>query len=202
MRQKRSKSQITRDRRRIAELALQGYSQRKISDILEYETGTKISRQQVANDLVQIRKEWRKEMVTDYNLLMNQELERCDILENELWEAWKKSTRDIERKITEEVAKLIDDADSAGGEKEYDMIVSKITTIADNNQMNPNILNQILQVQKERRKLLGLYAPSKVGINLYSEQVVRVKGYAPTASPDHVWPSLEDGIEDGDYEEE
>jgi transcriptional regulator of heat shock response len=191
---KRTRAQLDSDRKRIAELALQGYSQRKIADIMEYETGRPFKQSKINSDLAIIRREWQKEMVTDYNYLMNQELQRCDQLENELWEAWKRSLGGTKREVVEKIAKMLEGSD------EPDLVLNKITETIESNTMDTSILNQILSVQKERRRLLGLYAPTQLGINMYSEQVVRVKGYAPTASPDN-WPSLEDGIVDGEFDD-
>jgi hypothetical protein len=68
---------------------------------------------------------------------------------------------------------------------------------------DPRFLDKILQVQRERRRLLGLYAPARLGIDIRQKNELVIKGYGvKDASPD-VWPSLEESngnVIEGEYE--
>lgn len=200
-RPKRSKTQIVHDRKREAELVLQGYTQQEIRDALENETGISLSLSTIRADLDAIRKDWMLERRDNYDMLINQELSRCDSTEREAWRAWRASCSDSERKVIEEVAKEL-----ANEDEDIEMVVNKITTIIDSNGGvgDPRLFDKIISVQKERRRLMGLYAPARLGIDIRQKNEVIIKGYAvKDASPD-VWPALEDGdkyIVDADYEE-
>jgi len=197
---KRTKDQIIHDRKRVAELVLQGYKHQEIADKLEIETGTKLSRSTIRADVEVIRKDWMEERRDNYDLLMNQEISRCDATEKEMWRAWRESCNGKEKKIIEEVAKQFSD-DS----EDIEMVIQKVTTVLDSGGAagDPRFLDKIIQVQKERRRLLGLYAPARLGIDIRQKNELVIKGYAvKDASPD-VWPSLDiggDNIIEGDYE--
>jgi hypothetical protein len=196
---KRTKDQIIRDRTRVAELVLQGYSHQDIADILRKETGITLSRRTISADIAIIRKDWIKERRDNYDLLVTQELARCDSTEKELWRAWRASCNGSERKMVEEVAKQFSDAS-----EDIELVVNKVTTIMDTHSGvgDPRFLDKIISVQKERRRLLGLYAPARLGIDIRQKNELIIKGYAvKDASPD-VWPELETGEEniiEGDY---
>ncbi len=201
-RPKRSKDQLIRDRTRVSELILQGYHHQQVADILEEETGLKLSRSTIRADVEVIRKDWLQERRDNYDLLIDKELARCDSTEKELWKAWRASCSVAERKIISEVAKQLDD-----GQDDLELVVSKVVTILDSKggAGDPRFFDKIISVQKERRRLLGLYAPARLGIDIRQKNEIIIKGYAVRdASPD-VWPSLESGednIIEGEFEQQ
>lgn len=193
---KRGKNQIIRDRKRVSELILQGYSHQDIADLLYSETGIKLSRRTITADVSIIRKDWLQERRDNYDELIDKELARCDSTEREMWRAWRLSCSDTEKKIVEEIARQLADDD-----EEYELIVKKVITTVEGSSGDPRFLDKIIQVQRERRRLLGLYAPARLGIDIRQKNELIIKGYAVRdASPD-AWPSLEDGnIIEGEYE--
>ena len=129
--------------------------------------------------------------------MVNREEARLDSLESELWAAWRSSCQDNEKEIVERVAKQV-----AETPEEAELILRKVTTMTDkkNGVGDSKIMSQIIDVQKERRRLRGLYAPSQLGINVNTKSELLIKGYAvPGISPD-AWPESADVVE-GEYAE-
>jgi len=144
----------------------------------------------IRNDIEAIKNDWRSKTIDNYDELMNRELDRIDSTEREVWRAWRKSCGDNEREIVEQVAKEIEDA---GGDTE--LVVAKITSIVDKSKGvgDPRFIDKIISLQQERRKLVGLYAPTKLGIDINKKSELIIKGYAiKEVSPD-VWPEIIDG---------
>ena len=106
-RSKRTKTQIVRDRARVAELALQKYTQREIIQVLLEETGIHLTQQQISYDLQKVKKEWLKVQHENYGMLMTRELARIDALESEIWRAMRDSVRDRERHIIEKARRKV-----------------------------------------------------------------------------------------------
>ena len=187
---KRTKMQIVNDRARISDLLLMSHTQREIRTTINKEGGMDLSLTTIRNDIEAIKNDWRSKTIDNYDELMNRELDRIDSTEREVWRAWRKSCGDNEREIVEQVAKEIEDA---GGDTE--LVVAKITSIVDKSKGvgDPRFIDKIISLQQERRKLVGLYAPTKLGIDINKKSELIIKGYAiKEVSPD-VWPEIIDG---------
>jgi hypothetical protein len=182
---RRSNDQLDHDRSRVAELWLQHYTMGEIAEIVTRETGRAVSQNMVQNDINSMRKKWQLKQTINYDALMNQELKRLDTLEGELWRAIRRGLDPKTRVILEKMARQ---AESDGEEQE--LFLKKVTEIADSGVDNPGIFAQIADVQKERRRLLGLYAAKNINVN----QHVTVKGYR-VVSPDD-W---DDNAIEGEY---
>jgi hypothetical protein len=182
---RRSNDQLDHDRSRVAELWLQHYTMGEIAEIVTRETGRAVSQNMVQNDINSMRKKWQLKQTINYDALMNQELKRLDTLEGELWRAIRRGLDPKTRVILEKMARQ---AESDGEEQE--LFLKKVTEIADSGVDNPGIFAQIADVQKERRRLLGLYAAKNINVN----QHVTVKGYR-VVSPDD-W---DDNVIEGEY---
>jgi len=101
--------------------------------------------------------------------------------------------------ITEEVLEaIIRDAisDSLDAGEDSDTFVNKITTTTAGTFGDPRFLSQIHEIQRERRKILGVYAPELHQLDI---RKIELKGYAGGWSPDE-WK--EEDIIDGDVESE
>jgi hypothetical protein len=99
--------------------------------------------------------------------------------------------------VTQEVLEaIIRDAlaDSLEAGEDAETFINKITTTTEVRIGDPRYLSQIHEIQKERRKILGVYAPEMHQLDI---RKVELKGYAGGWSPDE-WK--EDDIIDGDYE--
>lgn len=175
--------QIIHDRARIAELALQKYTQNEIIEVLENETGIRLSQQQISYDLSKVKKSWMKTQHENYDLLMQRELARVDALETEIWRALRDSVKDKERSIIEKARRKVHDADDA----EYEMVIIKAQEAVEQTVANPAFFARIHDCQKERRQLLGLYAPQQIDV----QKTIVIKGYKDI-SPDD-WDNIVEG---------
>lgn len=188
---KRTKSQIVSDRARITDLLLMSYTERQIQAIINDEGGLNLSKSTIHNDISAIRNDWRTKTMDNYEELMNRELFRIDATEKEAWRAWRASCNDNEREIVEQIQRELEES----GDSE--LVINKVTSIVDKRHGvgDPRLFDKVIILQKERRKLLGLYAPTKLGIDINSRAELVVKGYAvKEVSPD-VWP---DAIVEGE----
>lgn len=198
----RTDDQKRHDRTLAMMLHLQDFTYREISAIIERETGRSISPRQVGYDIQHVRDSWKEMRLDNYQRYINEELTRLDSMEMELWNSWRKSQKGFER---EKVEKVINDTIDENPEASTDLIVKRVVTTTETGAGDTKYLQLILDVQKERRKLLGLYAPAKLDIQ--SEHTLNIKGYYGV-SPDD-WPEpgsepelLDDGnTVDGEYEE-
>lgn len=101
--------------------------------------------------------------------------------------------------VTEEVLEaIIRDAikESLDNDEDSETFVNKITTSTEIRVGDPRYLSQIHEIQKERRKVLGVYAPELHQIQM---QKIELKGYAGGWSPDN-WK--QDDIIDGEVVKE
>jgi hypothetical protein len=201
---KRSQDQILKDRERVAELVLQQYTNAQIADIIGSETGLYLSPSQIGYDINKIRQKWRDRQQENYDARVNQELDRLDALEKELWQAWRASGGEKLKRTVEQAWQSISGNDfdhifnrRVNKAKEE---IARIITTTETQVGNPAFLNQIIEVQKERRKLLGMYAPSRMGIDINNNQTITVKGYM-LVSPDD-WPDAPAQIVDGEFASE
>lgn len=191
---KRSPDQIVRDRARIAELKLMHHTDQQIADILQDETGIELSRRQINYDMGKIRDQWRTAQHDAYNTLVMMELARIDTLEKEIWEAIRKLS-DGERekqRVVREVRKKLDEAAGEADDSGYGLVIAEQYKTIENASIPSSYFSQIIECQKERRRLLGLYAPTQIGV----QKTVVVKGYK-TISPED-WPDVIEGRIVGD----
>ncbi len=84
---KRTKTQIQKDRVEIARLYLQGETQAAIGQKLG------LVQQQIGYDLKAIQKEWLKSSLIDFNDAKARELAKIDSLEITYWIAWDRSNK-------------------------------------------------------------------------------------------------------------
>lgn len=188
---KRGEIQILNDRRRTAELLLQGKTHQNIRDILEQETGISLSRRTITNDVAAIKKDWMEQQRASVTENTNRELDRLDFTEAKLWHQYEASCEDDIQETVEQIARYLKEEDGSMSD-EYNLRVQKVTQYIKkkNGVGDMRVFSMILDVQKERRKLLGLYAPSRLGIDVTNKTEIVIKGYAvQEASPD-AWPSL------------
>lgn len=183
---KRGKMQIQIDRALTTDMLLQGYTHQQIADAIYEKTGTKLTRKTITNDIRIIRKQWMERQQDQYGFLVNRELSRMDMVEGEAWKAWKASCAPLEQKTIEEISKEVDG--------DLELVVERVVTMTRDNGLgvgDPRFLNTVMEIQKERRRLLGLYAPSKLGLDITKKSELTIKGYG-SVSPDD-WPDIVEG---------
>lgn len=181
---KRTPDQRRHDRTLAMMLHLQDFSYKEIARIIEKETGRSISYRQVGYDLKHVRDQWKDQRLDNYEKHIHEELARLDSLEMELWNSWRRSQEGSETKRVEEVVREV--MDDEGDDVDLEMIVAKVVTTTNKSPGDTKYLQLIIQVQQERRKLLGLYAPAKLDIQ--QEHTLNIKGYTHTEHSPDVWP--------------
>ena len=87
---RRSNGELIRDRRRISDLYLQGWTQVDIAE----ETG--LSQSTVSRDIIALQKEWQEAALIDFNEAKARELAKIDNLERIYHQAWIRSCEDAE----------------------------------------------------------------------------------------------------------
>ena len=141
---RRSNGQLVRDRRRIADLYLQGWLQVDIADDLG------ISRATVTRDLQHLYKEWQESSLVDIDKAKARELAKVDRLEREYWQAWEHSCEDAET-IRQE-----------GTKKEDSIQPDKIVKTAKGQAGDPRFLVGIQWCINKRCEIVGMDAAIKV----------------------------------------
>lgn len=135
---KRTKTERIRDRSVISELLLKGWTQAAIGQYLE------ISQSQVSRELRRIKEDWKKESNRDFDLSVEQELKRLELIERTYWQAWDKSLQPKE---------------STSSEKKGSEV--KVGKRTEQRAGNPAYLKGVMECIDRRCKLLGLDAPVK-----------------------------------------
>lgn len=195
---KRTPEQIERDRAIAIEMYNKGYTQHEIaayiSDISDYS----ISNRQVSEDIKKVRERWLETQQDEYRVLVRQELSRLEAFENEAWRAWRESKGTVTQKRVEEVAKKVrDEYDGEVDDEELvRLMVDKVVTTTSESVGDRSFLELIFKTQQERRKLLGVYAPARLDIDL--RETLNIKGYSGGVSPSD-WPDHEQHIVEGEF---
>jgi len=150
---RRSKSELTRDRRRIADLYLAGWTQAAIGE----EIG--LSQPTISLDLKALQRDWLASSLVDFDAAKSQELAKVDRLEREYWTAWEASKADKETKTTEKV----DSTNNAARAKAQVRREGRVG--------NPSFLSGVQWCIERRCKVLGIDAPTKQDITSGGEKI-------------------------------
>jgi len=150
---KRRAFQIERDRRDIADLYLQGWTQGRIAQHLseDEERNYSLTRQQIGYDLKKIQAAWRESSLIDIDEAKAKELAKVDRLEREYWDAWERSCLDAETKRLE--GTLVPGEDQGKPTKQ---ILTRKGQAGD-----PRFLSGVQWCIERRCKIIGVDAPSK-----------------------------------------
>ena len=141
-RRRRKPAELARDRRRIANLYLQGWLQADIGKELG------LSQKTISRDLKALHRVWREAALVDFNEAKARELAKGDNLECIYHEAWKRSCEDKESTLTEKI-----DATASSRSKAQ---IRKEGRVGD-----PRFLAGAQWCIERRCKLLGLDAPQR-----------------------------------------
>lgn len=131
----------------IVKMYSQGKTHQEIADFVN------VSRPRVSTILKDIRAEWRKTYMDDFNLVINTQLAKIDAVEAELWGGWERSKlykRTLTHKKGEERGAYTDF-------KQQEFAVDS-EGVSASPEGNPKFLSQIQACIDQRSKLLGLYA--------------------------------------------
>ena len=142
---RRSQSQLIRDRRRIADLYLQGWIQVDIAEKLGLGQAT------VSRDISALHKLWMESSLFDINEAKSQELAKIDRLEREYWDAWERSCENAETMVQRGV--------EADGKQR-----KEATKTVKGQTGDPRFLAGIQWCIERRCKILGIDATQKVDL--------------------------------------
>jgi len=143
---KRTKTEADRDRMVIAQMYLQGKTQRQIGQELG------ISQQQVSYDLKKVRKEWMERASIDFDRAKAQELAKLDAIEAEAWERHMASIGETETKEAEH-----GETDRNGKHKKSRVVRKQING-------NPKWMDIILKCIDKRCQILGIADSSNIAV--------------------------------------
>ena len=143
---RRSTAQLARDRRREAELYLQGWLQADIGAELG------INQTTVSRDLKVIQADWLKSALIDFDKAKAQEIAKVDALERTYHQAWLHSCED-----TETVKQRGKPGEAPGQVHTNTVERTRKEQVGD-----PRFLNGVQWCIEQRCKIIGIYAAAKV----------------------------------------
>jgi len=135
---KKMRLEIEQRQAQVSELSLKGYSQTAIAKQLGVTQAT------VSDDLKAIREVWRASKIRDFDLNVSIELERLNLIEREMWEAWERS------KKPSQSAALIGEG-----------VTQPARKTLKNQNGDPRYLTLALHCHQSRRALLALDPPKR-----------------------------------------
>jgi hypothetical protein len=162
---RRGKTQLTRDRRRVADLYLQGWIQADIAD----EVG--VSQATVCRDLQALQASWLDSALTDFNEAKAQELAKVDRLEREYWQAWQRSC---------------ENAETLRQEGDPKQPPTKVVKTSKGQAGDPRFLQGVQWCIERRCKILGIDAPQKIDVNMAQLNNDQLERIANGEDPVHV----------------
>lgn len=157
---KRTVIQTGRDRREIADLYLQGWTQQRIADRLN-ESGDKddapirgytLSQRMISYDLKKLQEAWRASALIDIDEAKARALAKVDRLEREYWTAWERSRKD---------SVIITQAGKKPAEGEMSA-PDRVTRITKPQEGNPRFLAGVQWCIERRCKIIGVDEPTRV----------------------------------------
>lgn len=175
---RRSSGQLARDRRRIADLYLQGWLQVDIAAELDLNQST------ISRDLKALYGVWLQSALVDFDEAKANELAKIDRLEREYWDAWGRSRLDAE---TETVKEGID-ADVREYSEKVFQIKGQVGSVS--------FLRGIQWCIEQRCKILGVEAPVVLEHQGEVKTVVQVIGGVDFAQALPPMPETPDEDED------
>lgn len=163
---RRSPAQLARDRRRIAELYLEGRLQVDIAR----EVG--LSQSTVSNDLKALQRMWLKSSLIDINEAKAREIAEIDNLEREYYKAWHRSCEDAET-LTQKTKGTIEKREKEDGTFVTER-PAEVAKTSKGQAGDPRFLSGIQWCIERRCKILGVDAPERSDVG--GELVVRFLG--------------------------
>lgn len=139
----------------VSDLLAKGFNNQQIIETVKIKFGLewKMRHVNVVKEL--LHKMWRCDIAHTMNDQVAREIATIDVQIKEAWEAWEFSKKGLSRKKTRSEKKVGDKS----LEGTYDL--TEIVTEEDTTAGEVKFLQHINELGKERRKLLGLYAPDK-----------------------------------------
>lgn len=161
---RRSNGQLARDRRRTADLYLQGWLQADIAKELGNSPAT------VSRDIKFLQSEWQQSALVDIDAAKAKELAKVDRLEREYWEAWERSCQDAET-VTQKTKGVVQRKQDEDGKFVAER-PAEATKTSKGQAGDPRFLQGVQWCIDKRCKILGIDAPMKsFGMNIDLSQL-------------------------------
>lgn len=154
---KRTNEQEEADTIFCSALFLKGHTYRYIANALNERNAAagltyKMTFQQIYNDIKELLIRWKKESFDNIDMYMTAELQKLDVMESELWDAWHRSKNGRRRTKSKGQGKQQDKGNEI-------QILDEVEVIEEDTNGDPRYFDLILNIQQRRSKLLG-YDPS------------------------------------------
>ena len=157
MGRRRDAAEIARDRRRVADLYLQGWLQTDIAADLGIDQST------VSRDLKALQGAWLHSALLDFNEAKAQQLAKIDRLEREYWEAWARSCQ-AEETITQRTKGEVERRKDEKTGKFVDTRPAELTKAQRDRTGDPRFLQGVQWCIDRRIKILGVDSAQKLDI--------------------------------------
>lgn len=138
----------------VSDLMAKGYNNRQIIDSIKLKYNLDWSLAMVSRVQKLLHKMWRCDIAHTMNDQIAREVATIDVQIKEAWEAWEFSKKGIKHTKTRNA-----NQDSPADEMKFNL--AEVTVDEDTCAGDVKFQNLILELGKEKRKLLGLYSPEK-----------------------------------------
>ena len=169
----------------------------ELAELLYAKTGTRITPRQINNDVNKGLEMMANQELNELKLVRVREIERLNRLEQEAWDAWRNSQKITEETVREVSGALQNLIYRAADDLQMtdNMILAEVVKLTRTGPGDFQFLRLILEVQKQRQRLMGLMA---INVNV-NKRTLEVKTYQ-NWSPDN-WdsgPVIEGEVDDDD----
>lgn len=138
----------------MSDLYAKGYTDSDVAEYINTTYGFHWNLKKVQALKTLVRKFWRSHIVENMDEQIAEEVNACNVQIRELWKAWEFSKTGNKKTTTRQTH-------SSGGADEVNFDQDETVSVQDTSAGDTKIMAQIIEVGKEKRKLLGLYAPEK-----------------------------------------
>lgn len=139
---------------RISDWYAKGMTDYDVQEQIKLTFGFEWSLRKVQSMKGLLRKYWRSNTVENMDNQIAEEVNACNVQLRELWKSYEISKYGTKKETTRKT--------SSNGKADENVFDQEETiTVRDTTAGDPKIMAQIIEVSKEKRKLLGLYAPEK-----------------------------------------
>ena len=163
---RRTEEQLMVDRESAVSLSLQGHTHPEIARILTEKRDYSVSTGMVSNDLAKGRQELAERFVERTEMMLSYEIRRVEVLEGVAWKKFREFGSEGEMSEIERV-------DITGERQE----VMRRYLSQKNAGVELGWFNKIIDLQKERRRLLNMYAPTHLTLVHNQKDEVKTKTY-------------------------
>lgn len=140
----------------MSDLYAKGFNDEQVQSVVNEKYNVDWNLTQVRTMKTIIRKLWRAQMAADMNEQITEEVNAINVQIKECWEAWERSKKGNTSKTTRNAESQ---GDVPGSENTYSLTETLLKE--DTNTGEVKYMSLINELGKEKRKLLGLYAPEK-----------------------------------------